>query len=185
VCINWGLWFPWWQWQNCESKQASGWGFDSKPTLLRLQRDFEATGNFVHCLLLSKLKLGLELKQKNGILTRWGFDSKPILLWLQLYFEATGNFVPCLQLSKLKLGLELKQIFAPKPLFLNNSNPTLLMWKNAFFHDGGIWGVGKARLTVCGFLFFPWPWYSWVCCSSVDSVQGSCFSVTVEFVSLL
>jgi len=25
-------------------------------------------------------------------------------------------------------------------------------------------------------LVFPWPWNSWVCCSSVDSVRGSCFN---------
>ena len=40
------------------------WGFDSKPILLRLQLYFEVTGNVICCLLLSKLKLGLELKQK-------------------------------------------------------------------------------------------------------------------------
>jgi len=40
------------------------WSFDSKPTLLCLQLYSEVTGNFVCCLLLSKLKLGLELKQK-------------------------------------------------------------------------------------------------------------------------
>ena len=50
--------------ENCESKQASGWSFDSKPTLLCLQLYSDSTGNFVRCLLLSKLKLGLELKQK-------------------------------------------------------------------------------------------------------------------------
>jgi len=38
--------------------------FDSKPTLLCLQLYSEVTGNFVCSLLLSKLKLGLELKQK-------------------------------------------------------------------------------------------------------------------------
>jgi len=43
--------------QSCER-------FDSKPILLWLQRDAEVTGNFVSCLQLSKLKLGLELKQK-------------------------------------------------------------------------------------------------------------------------
>ena len=26
------------------------------------------------------------------------------------------------------------------------------------------------------YIFFPWPWNSWVCCSAVDSVQGSCFN---------
>ena len=40
------------------------WSFDSKPTLLCLQLYSDSTGNFVRCLLLSKLKLGLELKQK-------------------------------------------------------------------------------------------------------------------------
>jgi len=80
------------------------------------------------------------------------FDSKPILLWLQQDVDATGNFVRCLQLSKLKLGLELKQKFAPKPTFLNNSKPPLLMWKNTFFHDCGIWGVGEIWLPVCGVL---------------------------------
>jgi len=39
--------------ENCKSKQAS------------LQLYADATGNFVLCLQLSKLKLGLELKQKN------------------------------------------------------------------------------------------------------------------------
>jgi hypothetical protein len=57
------LWLQSGQWQNCKSKQAGG-SFDSKPILLWLQRDVEATGNFVRCLQLSKLKLGLELKQK-------------------------------------------------------------------------------------------------------------------------
>jgi len=38
--------------------------FDSKATLLCLQLYSEVTGNFVCCLLLSKLKLGLELKRK-------------------------------------------------------------------------------------------------------------------------
>ena len=97
-----GLWFPWWQWQNCKSKQASGWSFDSKPILLWLQRDYEVTRNVIHCLLLSKLKLGLELKQKNP----------------------------------------------PKPQILNNSYPTFLEWKNAFFHDGGIWRKAEARFRV-------------------------------------
>ena len=38
--------------------------FDSKPILLWLQRNAEVTGNFIRCPILSKLKLGLELKQK-------------------------------------------------------------------------------------------------------------------------
>jgi len=46
-----------------QNKQR-GWSFDSKPILLRLQLYFDATGNFIHFLILSKLKLGLELKQK-------------------------------------------------------------------------------------------------------------------------
>ena len=127
------------------------WCFDSKPILLWLQLYFEATGNFVLCLQLSNLKLGLELKQK---LRWWSFDSKPILLWLQLYFDATGNFVLCLQLSKLNLGLELKQKFAPKPLFLNNSNPPYKCEK-----------IPSLRL---------WNLRGWR--NAVASVQGSCFN---------
>ena len=45
-------------------KTSRGGSFDSKPTLLCLQLYSEVTGNFVCCLLLSKLKLGLELKRK-------------------------------------------------------------------------------------------------------------------------
>jgi len=56
------LWLQRRQWQNCKSKQAVR--FDSKPILFWLQRDVDATGNFIHFLILSKLKLGLELKQK-------------------------------------------------------------------------------------------------------------------------
>jgi len=77
-----GLWLQRWQWQNCKSKQAirfnskpillRWWSFDSKPILLWLQLYFDATGNFVLCLQLSKLKLGLELKQK--------FAPKPLFL---------------------------------------------------------------------------------------------------------
>jgi len=48
--------------ENCKSKQTVC--FDSKPILLWLQRNAEVTENFVSCLQLSKLKLGLELKQK-------------------------------------------------------------------------------------------------------------------------
>ena len=82
VFVNCGLWFQRGQWQNCKSKQASGcgfregsgkivsqnkqrwWSFDSKPILVWLQLYFAATGNIIHFLILSKLKLGLELKQK-------------------------------------------------------------------------------------------------------------------------
>jgi len=124
------------------------WSFDSKPTLLCWQLYAEVTVNFIHCLLLSKLKLGLELKQKNEILTVWSFDSKPTLLCLQRDFEATGNAIHCLLLSKLKLGLELKQKYSPKPQIPNNSYPTFLERKNALFHYCGIWGVGEARFRV-------------------------------------
>ena len=89
------------------------------------------------------------------VVNRWSFDSKPILLWLQLYFDATGNFIHFLILSKLKLGLELKQKFAPKSLFLNNSNPTLKMWKK--YYLSRLWNLRG--------------WWS-----SVASVQGSCFN---------
>ena len=141
----------------------------------------------------------------NYIQTRWSFDSKPTLLCLQRDFAATGNFVHCLLLSQLKLGLELKQKYPPKSLFPNNSYPTFLEWKNTFFHDSGIWGKAEARFRVKTkvppevtnyeqFLphisgakkcFFSRWWNLKESWSSVDSVQGSCFSVTVEFVSLL
>jgi len=71
---------------------------------------------------------------------------------LQRNAEVTGNFVRCPQLSKLKLGLELKQKFVAKFLFLNNSNPSLQMRTNIFFHDCENCGVGIARLPVCGVL---------------------------------
>jgi hypothetical protein len=50
---------------------------------LNLQREAEATGKFVLCLQLTKLKLGLVLCV---------FDSKPILLELQREAEATKIF---------------------------------------------------------------------------------------------
>ena len=76
------------------------------------------------------------------------------LLWLQLYFDATGNVIRCPLLSKLKLGLELKQKYPPKPQILTILTP----------HFWSGWRY-----------IFPWPWNSLVCCSSVVSVQGSCF----------
>ncbi|MDY0219363.1 MAG: hypothetical protein RBR14_08470, partial [Candidatus Cloacimonas acidaminovorans] len=61
--------------------------FDSKPTLLWLQRDFEVTRNVIHCLLLSKLKLGLELKQKNPPKPQITNNSYPTFLErLNIYF---------------------------------------------------------------------------------------------------
>ncbi len=83
----------------------------------------------------------------NYILPRWSFNSKPTLLCLQLYSEVTENFVCCLLLSKLKLGLELKRKYSPKSQILNNSYPTFLER----------WNLRE-------------------CCSSVASVQGSCFN---------
>jgi len=76
------------------------------------------------------------------------FDSKPILLWFAKRCRGNRKFIFCPKLSKLKLGLELKQKFAPKQQFLNNSNPSLQMRTNIFFHDCGIWGVVVMRLPV-------------------------------------
>ena len=53
--------------------------FDSKPTLLWLQRNAEVTGNFIRCPILSKLKLGLELKQKSTPKQPFLNNSNPIL----------------------------------------------------------------------------------------------------------
>ncbi|HPS60306.1 MAG TPA: hypothetical protein PLE33_03485, partial [Candidatus Cloacimonas sp.] len=86
--------------------------FDSKPILLWLQRDAEVTGN------LSFVRNCQSCER---------FDSKPILLWFATKCRGNRKFIFCPKLSKLKLGLELKQKFAPKPPFLNNSNPTLEM----------------------------------------------------------
>ena len=60
--------------------------FDSKPILLWLQLYFDSTGYFVLCLQLSKLMLGLELKQK--------FAPKSLFL---------NNPIPTLQMWKKKL----------------------------------------------------------------------------------
>ena len=80
------MWFHRGQWQNCKSKQVGG-SFDSKPILLWLQQDVDATGNFVRCLQLSKLKLGLELKQKFAPKSLFLNNSYPTFLeWLNIYF---------------------------------------------------------------------------------------------------
>ena len=47
---------------------------------LRLQLYFEATGNVLHCPILSKLKLGLELKQKFAPKLLFLNNSKPTLV---------------------------------------------------------------------------------------------------------
>jgi len=63
------------------------WSFDSKPNLLCLQLYSEVTGNFVRCLLLSKLKLGLELKQKYTPKSQILNNSYPTFLErLNIYF---------------------------------------------------------------------------------------------------
>jgi len=73
--------------ENCKSKQASGWSFDSKPTLLWLQLYSEITRNVIRCLLLSKLKLGLELKQKYSPKSQILNNSYPTFLErLNIYF---------------------------------------------------------------------------------------------------
>jgi len=121
---------------------------------------------------------------------------------LQRNAEVTGNFVRCLQLSKLKLGLELKQKFTAQFLFLNNSNPSLQMRTNIFFHDCGICGVGVARLPVCGILVLThnfemrkpekarlplfsicglWlPWWQWQNCKSKQAV---CLELKQKFIA--
>ena len=55
--------------------------------LLCLQLYFEVTGNFVPCLLLSKLKLGLELKRKYPPKSLFPNNSYPTFLErLNIYF---------------------------------------------------------------------------------------------------
>ena len=80
---------------------------------LWLQRDVDVTGNFIHFLILSKLKLGLELKQK--------FAPKPQIKNNSTY-PCKCEKVPSFTIVELlKLGLELKQKFAPKSQITNNS----------------------------------------------------------------
>ena len=63
------------------------WSFNSKPTLLCLQLYSEVIGNFVRCLLLSKLKLGLELKRKYSPKSQILNNSYPTFLErLNIYF---------------------------------------------------------------------------------------------------
>ena len=63
------------------------WSFDSKPILLCLQLYFDATGNAIHCLLLAKLKLGLELKRKYPPKSLFPNNSYPTFLErLNIYF---------------------------------------------------------------------------------------------------
>ena len=68
-------------------KTSRGGSFDSKPTLLCLQLYSEVIGNFVRCLLLSKLKLGLELKRKYSPKSQILNNSYPTFLErLNIYF---------------------------------------------------------------------------------------------------
>ena len=140
------------------------WSFDSKPTLLCLQRDFEAIGNVIHCLLLSKLKLGLELKRKNEILRRWSFDSKPTLSMFATRFWRNRKCYSLPSTFIAEARFRVKTKVPPEATISEQFLPHIADVKKYFLSR--------------------W-WNSWVWCSSVVSVQGSCFSVTVEFVSLL
>ncbi|HNX03802.1 MAG TPA: hypothetical protein PKM71_09080, partial [Candidatus Cloacimonas sp.] len=80
----------------------------------------------------------------------------PVVAWM-LVFSMCGMWIQiCLwQNCKSKQAEVLKQKFAPKSLFLNNSNPALQPCKyekKTFFHDCENCGVGLARLLVCGVL---------------------------------
>ncbi len=74
-------------------------------SFLNLQREAEATGKFVHYLILSKLKLGLELKQKITSKPQITNNSNPThLKCLQREVDITGKVFHYLILSKLKFG---------------------------------------------------------------------------------
>ncbi|HQB50079.1 MAG TPA: hypothetical protein PLW33_05325, partial [Candidatus Cloacimonas sp.] len=67
-----------------------------------LQREAEATGKFVLCLQLTKLKLGLELKQKITSKPQITNNSNPThLKCLQREVDITGKVFHYLILSKL------------------------------------------------------------------------------------
>jgi len=72
------------------------WSFDSKPNLLCLQLYSEVTENFVCCLLLSKLKLGLELKRKYPPKSQILNNSYPTFLErLNIYFFRDRGICSC------------------------------------------------------------------------------------------
>ena len=53
---------------------------------------------------------------------------------------------------KAEARFRVKTKIRPEVTISEQFQPTLMMWKNTFFHDCGIWGVGEARLPVCDVL---------------------------------
>ena len=89
-----GLWFQRRQWQNCKSKQAGG-SFDSKPILLWFATRCRGNKKFIFCPILSKLKLGLELKQKFVAKSLFGTISTQFIwsVWLHLFVDQNNRGV--------------------------------------------------------------------------------------------
>ena len=86
-------------------KKNSGVSLTLNRSFLNLQREAEATGKFVLCLQLTKLKLGLELKQKITSKPQITNNSNPThLKCLQREVDITGKVFHYLILSKLKFG---------------------------------------------------------------------------------
>ena len=88
-----------------------------------------------------------ESKQAGG-----SFDSKPILFVIATIIWGNRKYISLSDTFKAKARFRVKTKIRPEVAISEQFQPTQLMWKNTLFHDCGIWGMGEARLPVCGVL---------------------------------